>query len=226
MRVAVIAPVGPGHEDYLKSWQDSIVAAHTPGVEVGMYWRHDDGRGRSAMRNYIMGRARADWFFFLDADDEMTPNALADFLRLHKEDPDCDAFIGSIGGIQANGNDAIRGANQYPKNRLELAATTKLNGLFSISGFYRAAKAKAVGFHEDTDTAETYEFQCAFIAQYPWKKVREQFTRIRLDRPSAGGARGYEDLQWLDACRPVFDFWRKRCFVPMTRSQRKGTYWT
>jgi len=84
-RCAVVTPVGPGHERLYQACQESVIRAfdHGPGLfsEVMMI-RVDDtkgSQGRSRSRNVGVRQAlahRADWIFFLDADDLMAPQAL------------------------------------------------------------------------------------------------------------------------------------------------------
>src|SRR4051812_40635922 len=83
MNLAVITPIGPGHHHCATTAMASVNAARErPGPFSSV--RHiviDDGAGtlgRGAARNLGMVED-ADWYFFLDADDMMRPDALQAF---------------------------------------------------------------------------------------------------------------------------------------------------
>ncbi len=79
---AVVTPVGPGHKDLFQECKNSVLASfdHSPGIfsELSII-SVDDLQGiygRSRARNSGVKAAfekRADWLFFLDADDLMAP---------------------------------------------------------------------------------------------------------------------------------------------------------
>src|ERR1019366_1934281 len=88
LKCAAVTPVGPGHAERARECRASIEAAwHESRGPFSQLEFHfiDDGRGalgRSKARNVGAHAARdagADWIFFLDADDLMTPRAFSIF---------------------------------------------------------------------------------------------------------------------------------------------------
>lgn len=82
MKLDVIIPVGPGHEKIVEEAIQSVqVACETDrGTFEEVSIRPVDDthglHGRSKARNVGIRTSRADWLFFLDADDLMYPDAL------------------------------------------------------------------------------------------------------------------------------------------------------
>lgn len=81
MRCDILIPVGPGHENICQEAAGSVnIAAQYhkgPFDEIGIQFGDDlEGkRGRSKTRNDLIAKSKADWLFFLDADDLMHPAA-------------------------------------------------------------------------------------------------------------------------------------------------------
>jgi glycosyltransferase involved in cell wall biosynthesis len=210
LRIAIIVPIGPGHQDYTQP-PEAICVDDSKGA-----------LGRSKARNIGMRRAaEADWFFFLDADDELAPNAKDEMLKAISESPGKKAIFGSIAGWTETGGPIRR--NAYPKTWEELVSTDPREGLLSISGLFSAPEALEVGFNEDLDTTETMEFSLAFAAKHDWVKSRRVFSLSHCDRASAGGPRGYTSIDWHGEMRPLLRWWKKRGRKPL--NDRRGEYW-
>lgn len=118
MKCGVITPIGPGHralfEDRcLPSVERAVAYSKGPFEEITLY-RMDDGEGRhsrSNRRNAAIRQAAeegVDWLFFLDADDELTPNAFEAFGRVLAETPDIDAAFGLLCHFDEDGNPGLR----------------------------------------------------------------------------------------------------------------------
>ena len=104
MKCDIIIPVGPGHEELVHRAVGSVEMAkdfHSGAFSDIDVTAVDDTKGllgRSQARNLAVADSKADWLFFLDADDLMHPGAFAFFEGALFEDmpPDYDAIWGLI----------------------------------------------------------------------------------------------------------------------------------
>jgi hypothetical protein len=197
MKLVVITPVGPGHEDHALSAVDSVKAAIAFGCGRFTSVEHrivDDtaGRmGRSRARNEGMD-ADGDWFFFLDADDVMAPAALTmcDF--------DSAATFGLVcweGCLEGRS----RRMNVLPCGWRDLALFGA-RGTLSMGFFVRAELARSLRFNETMNIAEDYDF---YVRLPAFTKVGVPLVNIGYYLPSAGGPRGYDEVDWVGACDNV-----------------------
>lgn len=234
MKVAVITPLGLGHEQFVLPCRRSVGVASDfcSGIEVEHIILTDDGRGRSATRNAAMEQAEdADWYFFLDADDEMTQTALVDFQEAIQRAPEAGAVLGDVFFTDGSGKprdyDCISKYNKRPESWADIQNAREAMGLFAISNFFKAEPARRLGFHKGTSTVESHEFVMAFLVEHDWVRSRCPLALIFRNRPSACGPVGYGDknFKWADAIQPVHDFWRERGRVPLSPEERAGLYW-
>lgn len=65
---------------------------------------HKQNGGVSVARNTGLGAIRGEWITFSDSDDELTPNALADFDEAIKKYPDVEVIRGGHTTITSSGN--------------------------------------------------------------------------------------------------------------------------
>jgi len=77
--------------EYVKEYRDS---------RVKYYYKHNGGV--SSARNYGIEIAEYDWILFLDADDELLPNALEKFCDLINNNRECKFFVGKNVWIKGN----------------------------------------------------------------------------------------------------------------------------
>ncbi|MFT5266603.1 MAG: hypothetical protein ACI88C_000024 [Acidimicrobiales bacterium] len=228
MKLTVITPVGPGHERWQSPCRASVRAASKapgPFTDLEHMIVLDEGPvGRSKLRNAMMRDATdTDWFFFLDADDEMASDALHRFGTI--DHVKWDAVIGAAGGYTSKGITIGTFNNSYPVTSEDLCRLQTPLGLFALTGFFRAAPALDILFNEESDTCESFEFMCAFAAQYRWTKISDLMTWIHCERASAKGPRGYVGLDWIAEITPLFNFWKRRGFEPLPPFERQGEYW-
>lgn len=197
MKLAVITPVGPGHDAYAPAAIESVRAAVAHGTgcfDTVVHRVVDDARGqlgRSRARNEGMSED-ADWFFFLDADDAMCPGALAlnDFSKA--------ATFGLVDwGTFLEGR--ARRMNIYPCGWRELALYGA-RGTLSMGFFVEARVARALRFNEAMNIAEDYDFYTRLPS---FTKVDQPLVRIGYNLPSAGGPRGYHEVDWVGSCDEV-----------------------
>lgn len=78
---------------------------------------HTSNRGLSAARNTGMEAATGDWIYFLDSDDEITPNCIELLVAKAAEHPDVDFVIGGVKVVGAR--------QQYPLKCLPYVDSNK-----------------------------------------------------------------------------------------------------
>ncbi len=197
LSVAVIIPVGPGHELVAK---EAILSAQ-------LAWKHSTGLfewldilpirdhkgflGRSKARN--MGMDLADisacppaFYFFLDADDTME---LGTFALVDLE------ASATFGAIKFNGR-VVR-FNKHPLDRT-LLWEFGVHGTLTMGFFVRAALA--MRFDEKLDVGEDFDFYCRLP---DFVKRKEPLVNIGYDLPSASGPRSSAGCKWEEVCVKV-----------------------
>jgi hypothetical protein len=190
LKLQVITPVGPGHEPYVRQCAHSVGNAK-PGPFTVEHVFVDDSQGelgRSRARNIGMGEA--DWYFFLDADDTLRPDAL------HHNDFNAAA---TFGAVSLSGT--VAAENVYPCGWREIARHGAL-GTLSMGFFCRSDVARALRFKEDLDAGEDFEF---YLRLPSFTKLERPLVDIGYHRASASGPRGYDSLQWTTVCDRVID---------------------
>ncbi len=185
MKLAVITPVGPGHQAILPMAALSVVNMEHGCFHEIIHVIVNDTEGilgRSKARN--QGMIDADWYFFLDADDVIMSYAARMFSKNKKD------FAAVFGSVMINGRVSPR--NVWP---CELGQIRKHKGLGTLSmGFFvKAEVARDMRFNEDLDKGEDFDFYMRLPSFY---KGKLPLTSINSKIPSAGGPRGYEDLDW------------------------------
>lgn len=192
MKLAVITPVGPGHEKAAEAAIASVTMA-TYGDHPFRSVRHvviEDKKGfsgRSASRNRGM-KADADWYFFLDADDTMRPDALGRNIFTSPA---------TFGSVSLNGT--VIQENVYPCSWRRLALYGA-HGTLSMGFFCRADIARSLRFNEDMDAGEDFDF---YMRLPGFTKLAVPLVDIGYDLPSAGGPRGYDKIDWVGICNRV-----------------------
>lgn len=197
MKLVVITPVGPGHEDVVCKAADSVCEAIDNGTGAFSNVRHhiimdSQGKlGRSAARNKgIMENPDADWFFFLDADDRMRPYTL-DHCVFNS--------AATFGAVYLRGS--IIPENIYPCRWREIV-DYGARGTLSMGFFCRADVARRTRFDETIDIAEDFDF---YMRLPYFAKVSAPLVEIGYDIPSAVGPRGYKSIDWIGACNRVIE---------------------
>lgn len=211
MRLAVITPIGPRHAALAAECALSVERAwlHCQGPFSKM--RHhliddtQEPRGRSWARNEGIRQAeKADWCFFIDADDVCELDA---FLLVDDALGNDPALVAIFGAVCIDKWRVIP-ENVWPcdwDDVMQFGA----QGTLSMGCFARAAKARAVQFNEDMDYGEDFDFYLRLLHDRPWTKLREPLVTIGRRHPSAGGPRGYDKLDWRAECQRVVDAWKK-----------------
>ena len=220
MHVAVITPVGPGHE----------LAAGKCMASVRVAWARSRGPfgtlthapvfdskgslGRSAARNRgVCVSDRADWYLFLDADDRLEPDAFA-LVAPHVAPPSFEDSLDSstapctavFGAVQTERHGIVR-ENRHPVTWADLMEHGPV-GTLSMGCFVRGDVARATPFNESLDRGEDFDFYLRALHGRPFVKLPEPLVMIGDTVPSAGGPRGYGRIDWRAECQAVIDRWK------------------
>lgn len=191
MKLAVITPVGPGHEAAISICAVSVMNLapwdFTEVVHVIVNDR-EGALGRSRARN--IGMIDADWYFFLDADDMIMPYATR---YLHHE------YEATFGAVQVNG--AVIKDNKWPC-RSEHVFEYGPVGTLCMGFFVRASTAQELKFDEDLDKGEDFDFYMRLPTFY---KVKPPLVSINKAIRSAHGPRGYTTIDWHKECWNVIE---------------------
>ncbi len=192
MRLVVITPVGPGHEAFARKAAESVRDARRnqygfSTVRHILVHDHHGKLGRSKARNIGMVKD-ADWYFFLDADDQMRPDAMT------LNDFSAPATFGAI-----SLNSKVLAKNVFPCGWHEVV-TYGARGTLSMGCFVNAHVARTVRFNEDIDAGEDFDF---YMRLPGFTKIDRPLVNIGYDLPSAGGPRGYNTIDWVGICDAV-----------------------
>ncbi len=191
MKLAIITPVGPGHEAPAQRAMASVDAACGAScfssVRHVIVEDHSGAMGRSHARNIGM-ESEADWFFFLDADDVMRPDALT---RNVFEVP------ATFGAVSLNGVVSHRNVDPCGWRQIALHGA---RGTLSMGCFVRADVARAVRFDESLDAGEDFDF---YMRLPGFRKIERPLVDIGYDTPSAHGPRGYDEIDWTGICNGI-----------------------
>lgn len=217
MKLGVITPIGPGHEEAYQACLGSIQNAwHNnsgkfTGLEViGM--NDPQGRyGRSARRNDGIAeglRRGCDWLFFLDADDLLSPYAFEE-VAAHLENSD--AVWGNICESAFGATEVTLRENQLPEtDNIEDILQTDPYLTLQMGHFVRASIAANVRFDEALDTGEDFRYYLKVWDKYRCRKVQSVFFINRRGHHSRG-PRSADGQQWRASVeREIADFVARR----------------
>lgn len=188
-KLAVVTPLGPGHETLLEECRQSLSGMKLP---EGWELEHivvDDSAGslgRSAARNQGIRHAcelGADWLFFLDADDLIAEQALVTVLPYLTH---YDAVWGLIASFH-NAQLPVNRVNQLPfiDDRLLLLSARPFNTL-QMGLFVKADVASAILFDETMNCGEDFKFYFTLWQNNACIKIPQNFFYNRRGMHSTG----------------------------------------
>ncbi len=198
MRLAVITPVGPGHEGILPLAAMSVINLEPWCFNeiIHVIVNDTDGKlGRSRARN--SGMIDADWYFFLDADDIIMPYAPRFVEKVH------DKFDAIFGAVQINGR--VTPQDKWPC-RIEHLYEHGGQGTLCMGFFVKGEVARDLLFDETLDKGEDFDF---YMRLPSFHKLKVPLVSINSKMPSAGGPKGYKELDWQKTCREVVEKYKK-----------------
>ena len=205
LRCAVVTPVGPGHGGLAKSCEKSVARAFetNPGLFAQVWHERIEDQqgslGRSVARNLGIKRAaekNADFVFFLDADDLMSPHAflaVAPYLR------DYDAVWGLISSFHERVESAVLRADQVwcTRSFADILLSAPVLTL-QMGHFVRTSLALQHAFDEKLDTGEDFDFYLRIWNVARCIKLPEVLFFNRRGQHSKG-PRSATGGQWLRA---------------------------
>jgi len=202
-RVAVIIPVGPGHENYLVDAVDSVdaqefrdwecIVVNDTGAPLNRLpsWARvletSGGVGPAAARNMGIAAARAPLFVPLDADDTLEVPALATMLRVYE------AFGGYVYS-DWNERWADRPMSVWEAPEYDATKLLKQGCLHAVTGLFAKSDWETVGgYNERLPAWEDWDFQlrlaavavCGIRAPWPLFTYRKDTGRRREENYAA-----------------------------------------
>jgi hypothetical protein len=201
LSISVVIPIGPGHYELaakaLRSAQYAWAMSHGPFGEINYATMLDlDGkRGRSNNRNRGMDCFPADWYFFLDAGDEMMPNAF-DLVDL-----DAPATFGAV-CIEGE----IAKGNKHPVTR-DILFEHGMRGTLNMGCFVNARLG--LRFDEALRVGEDFDF---YLRLPGFTKLAEPLVSIGRYLPSEGGPSCAGGKEWREACEAVIEHYRPNVY--------------
>lgn len=249
MEIAVIIPVGPGHQEVANEAVDSVMnAERNPNWSIRPYLVPDvrGELGRSRARNIgvqaALSEAPCDWLMFLDADDVAFEGVFRALEVAAYTDPALEAIWGELW------NEFGLYSNDKPKKLLQLrcersdGCTAPMetwdalveHGPFAsihVGHFVKPALFSLVGgWCEFWDLGEDIEFNWACAAHAKrFIKLARRLVKVRNSKASAHGSRGYGKLKpgnmaardiWQARCSLVHRYWKERGHFQWTTEER------
>lgn len=215
-KCAVVIPVGPGHEAHYQQAINSVMAAaqNDPGpfTDFDCVVIDDTAgtKGRSAARNEGVREAaarRADWLFFLDADDLMMPQA---FQQMAPHMDRVDAVWGLIlESVDTEpGQDSISGRIRLPQlPRIETVNDLLLHDPYvtlQMGHFIRTSVALANPFDETLDVGEDFDYYLRVWNNARCAKISAPLFLNRRGMHSAGPRSG-NGADWRESVGGVLE---------------------
>lgn len=228
-RCGVVTPIGPGHEALYRACEESVVTSFNahPGLfsEV-LLISVDDTEGfygRSRSRNIGVQEAldqRADWVFFLDADDLMAPRAFelaSPYLLTH------DAVWGQIYCFDS--------ADSRPVRRPDQAETlTDVLDLFAhdpflsiqMGHFVRTRIAYRNPFEQTLNAGEDFDYYLRVWSRHRCTKISGPLFYNRRGAHSTG-PRSATGSDWRMAVEERLHHYARQWGLPIHEHYREET---
>jgi glycosyltransferase involved in cell wall biosynthesis len=208
LKLDIIIPVGPGHEDLVNEAINSVkiacLTSQGPFTEVRIK-AVDDTKGemgRSAARNHAIKASQADWLFFLDADDLMHPHAMLNMNHSHE-------FYDAVWGLIVEENEGCL------MDRFQLPVIENMKSLLAVDPYYTlqmgffVRRGKMPLFDETMNCGEDWKAYLELWRNHKCTKVPQPFMINRRGRHSTG-PRSATGRDWMIAVKDLIENERKK----------------
>jgi glycosyltransferase involved in cell wall biosynthesis len=169
---------------------DHTIDVLRPFAEEGRiaFIRHERNLERAAARNTGMTRATGDFVTFLDSDDLMYPDNLADALAFVQRHPEARLFHNLYEHVAPDGTLLRRG--RFPSLRDPVRAIADGNFMSCVGNFVHRDLYKELKFDSDLVASEDWEFWMRAIARAGLGRIRK-FNSALVDH-SGRSVLGYD----------------------------------
>lgn len=179
MKLDIVTPVGPGHEELINRAAGSIKIAKDysmgPFDEIELL-AVDDTKGilgRSKARNLAVQDSESDWIFFLDADDLMHPEAFQSLSEFFDNLSDHDAVWGKIVEFK---DGVLMDRYQAPGfDSIQILLETDPYLTLQMGHFVKTEVAKQNPFNEEMNTGEDWDYYLRVWKNYECVKIEDPF---------------------------------------------------
>lgn len=208
MKLDVIIPVGPGHEglvnEAIYSVKMACLTGQGPFTEVKVK-AIDDTKGelgRSKARNTAIEASKADWLFFLDADDLMHPDALLRSTVYLMDDSGCgyDAVWGQITEYK---DVCIVPRFQIPRID-DLETLVEIDPYYTLQMGFFVKREKMPLFDEEMNTGEDWK---VYLELWKTCKCVKQHNPLMINRRGSHsqGPKSAHGGDWRAAVMPLIE---------------------
>jgi len=152
--------------------------------------------GRSAARNHAIKESKADWLFFLDADDLMHPKAMENFNHLRNYDAVWGSILEEREGCYFE-------RYQMPEIK-DIQTLLEVDPYYTLQmGFFIKRQCMPL-FDEDMNTGEDWKAYLEIWSKYKCRKQSLPFMINRRGRHSVG-TKSATGKEWMTAVYDLFD---------------------
>jgi len=207
LKLDIVIPVGPGHKQLVNEAIHSVnIACLTdkgPFADIKIKGVDDtEGKyGRSKARNMAIDASKADWMFFLDADDLMHPQAFKHLKEVFEQE--------SIGYVAIWGK-IVEEKDGCLVDRYQLPVVRNFETLLNVDPYYTlqmgffVKRDRMPVFDESMDTGEDWKVYLELWRNFPCIKTDKPFMINRRGLHSEG-ERSANGVQWREVVTKLIE---------------------